>query len=67
MVTSKQLADMLRAVNVAEVAKASGVSTKTIYRIRQRPDEYSPTLETAGKLLDAIKASGKRKPAKVAA
>ena len=68
MVTPHELAEMLRGVNVAAIAKAADVSTKTIYRIRQRPDEYSPTLSTASRLIEAVKsASKKAKPRKVAA
>lgn len=60
MVTPKQLAEMLQQVNVGEVAKATGLSTKTIYRLRNQ--EHAPNLETVLKLLDAIKASKPRKP-----
>ncbi len=63
MVTPEQLAAMLREVNVADVAKAADVSTKTVYRIRQNPQKYSPTLQTAARLIDAVKAL-KAKPAK---
>lgn len=67
MVTSKQLADMLRAVNVHEVATAAGVSTKTIYRLRHQ--QNLPNMATVVRLLDAIKNTKKpaRKTAKAAA
>lgn len=67
MVTPEQLAELLRGVNVAEVARAANVSTKTIYRLRQ--EKHAPNMATVRKLLDAIKASKKpvRKPAKASA
>jgi hypothetical protein len=52
MLTRDQLADMLRTVNVEALAAASGVSVKTIYRLRHK--QHSPNLETVGLLLPAI-------------
>ncbi len=68
MVNPEQLAEMLRGVNVAEVAKAANVSTKTIYRLRHQLN--APNMATVNKLLAAIKAqkmASKRKPAQVSA
>jgi len=50
MMTRAELADLLRKVNVEALSKASGVSTKTIYRLRQAKN--SPTLDTVEKLID---------------
>lgn len=52
MLTKAQLADMLAGVNVEDVARESGVSVKTVYRLRHQ--RHSPTLDTVEKLLDAI-------------
>ncbi len=60
MVTSQQLAELLRGVNVGEVATAAGVSTKTIYRLRHQ--QNLPNMATVVRLLDAIKAA--KKPAR---
>jgi len=65
MLTKDQLAEALQGVNVAELAKATGVSTKTIYRYRSGTD-HSPNLRTVTQLLAAAKALRKR-AAKVAA
>lgn len=69
MVTPEQLAELLRGVNVAEVAKAANVSTKTVYRLRHQSN--LPNMQTVQKLLDAIKATKqparRRKPAQEAA
>ena len=51
-VTAKELADLLKKVNVIEVAKASEVCTKTIYRLRRQ--QNSPTLGTVQKILSGI-------------
>ena len=48
---SKQLSDVLRQVDVKDLAKSSGISEKTIYRLRH--EQHSPTLTTVNKLLDA--------------
>lgn len=53
MVTRVELADKLKRVNVADVARESGVSVKTVYRLRHQA--HAPTLDTVAKLLDAIK------------
>lgn len=52
MLTKAKLADMLDAVNVEDVARESGLSVKTIYRLRHQ--KHSPTLDTVAKLLAAI-------------
>ena len=71
MTTPEQLAEMLRDVNVAQVARAANVSTKTIYRLRHfdPAGKTAPNLRTVQRLLDAIKATKKpaRKPASEAA
>ena len=55
MVTPKQLSEMLRGVNVAEIAKAANVSTKTVYRLRHQ--DHSPNMQTVHRLLAAIEAA----------
>ncbi len=70
MLTPEQLAELLRGVNVAEVAKAADVSTKTVYRLRQyNPDgKAQPSLTTIRKLAAAVEAQKPaRKRAKAAA
>lgn len=52
MVTSEQLAEQLRTVNVEAVAKEANVSTKTIYRLRHM--QHSPRLDVAERILSAI-------------
>ena len=49
MMTRKELSDLLRSVNVEELAGASGVSTKTIYRLRHQ--NTSPKLDTVAALV----------------
>lgn len=47
----------LKRANVEDVAKLAGVSTKTVYRIRQS-DTYAPGLDVAERLsaaLDVVK------------
>lgn len=41
-------------MNVQELAKAAGVSTKTIYRLRRQSN--AATLDTAGKIVAALRA-----------
>ena len=73
MVTPEQLAELLRGVNVAEVAKAANVSTKTVYRLRQYDPagDWAPNFSTVRDLAAAVRqikaAPAKRKPAKAAA
>jgi DNA-binding phage protein len=52
MITRDQLAELLQGVNVEDVAREAGVSTKTIYRLRHQ--QTAPTLETVERLLNAI-------------
>lgn len=52
MVTREQLADLLKDANVEAVAKAAGVSVKTVYRLRHQAN--SPSLDTVAKLLTAL-------------
>lgn len=53
MLNPTELVAKLRTANVERVAAASGVSTKTIYRIRT-DGGYSPTLRTAEALTKAL-------------
>lgn len=53
MVTSDQLAKVLQAVNVEDVAKLAGVSTKTVYRLRHK--KHSTTIDTAADLVSAAR------------
>lgn len=46
------LADLLRQVNVEEVAAESGLSVKTIYRLRHQM--HAPSLDNVAKLVDAV-------------
>lgn len=52
MITRDQLADLLMAISVEELARESGVATKTIYRLRHKAN--APTLDTVQKLMDGI-------------
>jgi transcriptional regulator with XRE-family HTH domain len=52
MVTAIELAERLKGVSVEDVCKESGLSAKTIYRLRHRKN--SPTLDTVEILLKAI-------------
>jgi DNA-binding phage protein len=61
MLTRDQLAALLAGVNVEDVAREAGVSTKTIYRLRHK--SHSPTLDTAQAVLNAIKRVKDRTPA----
>jgi transcriptional regulator with XRE-family HTH domain len=56
MISSKQLSQMLGQVNVYDLSQRSGVSEKTIYRLRH--EKHSPTLKTLTALLDAAKQLG---------
>ena len=53
MMTREQLAELLRTVNVEDVAREAQVSTKTIYRLRNQ--ENAPTLDTVEALVAAVK------------
>lgn len=52
MITSDQLAAVLLAMNVKQVAQEAGVATKTVYRLRHK--QHSPRLETVQRILDAV-------------
>lgn len=54
MLTKEALADMLRGESVKDVSRLSGVSAKTIYRLRQGAP-HMPNLGTVLKLLEATK------------
>lgn len=53
LLTRSDLAALLLKVSVEDVARESGLSVKTIYRLRQQ--QNSPTLETAEKVVSAIR------------
>lgn len=52
MLTRDTMADLLKDVNVVEVAKEAEVSTKTIYRLRQKGT--SPSLDTCVQIIEAV-------------
>ena len=54
MLTSKQLAEMLKTVNAKDAATLAGVSEKTIYRLRNCKN--SPSLDTVERLVAAVNA-----------
>jgi DNA-binding phage protein len=49
MNTREQLAEALRGVNVAKLARHTGIAEKTIYRLRNGAND--PTLGTAERLI----------------
>ena len=53
MTTSTELAEAIASVPAHELAALSGMSTKTIYRLRVQAN--SPTLDTVEKLMGAVK------------
>ena len=60
MITRDQLADLLGKVNVEDVAREAGVSTKTIYRLRHKRN--SPTLDTVADIIAAVARLKARRP-----
>lgn len=52
MVTRIELAELLKSVSVEDVVQESGVSPKTVYRLRHLKN--APTLDMAERLLAAI-------------
>jgi DNA-binding XRE family transcriptional regulator len=54
MLTRNELAALLLTVNVKDVAKLAGVSTKTVYRLRW--GQHCPSMDTAQRLIDAAHA-----------
>ena len=52
MITSAQLAEALRGVSVAELARQTGIAEKTIYRLRNQAND--PSLGTVERLLAGI-------------
>ena len=52
MVTKEQIADMLKGLSATELARRSGVTERTIYRLRS-PGGPSPTLDTVQRVIDA--------------
>jgi DNA-binding phage protein len=67
MHTKQTLADLLMTVPVEDVARESGLSTKTIYRLRNQ--EHAPRLDTIESVVAAVKriAPRRRPRAKAAA
>jgi DNA-binding phage protein len=67
MHTKQTLSDLLMTVPVEEVARESGLSTKTIYRLRNQ--ENAPRLDTIESVVAAVRRiAPRRKPrAKAAA
>ena len=53
MHTRDSLAELLRAVNVEDVAREAGVSTKPIYRLRHKAN--APKLDTVAAIVEAVK------------
>lgn len=60
MLNRQQLAELLQSVNVREVADLSGISEKTIYRLRHQAN--SPNLETIERLQAACFAWRSKQP-----
>ena len=66
MLSKTELRDALLQCNVKELAKRTGLSVKTIYRLRHRVSPIgSPSFKTLGLLTAALQAP--RKAAKAAA
>lgn len=65
MMTRDQLAELLQAVNVRDVANEAGVSEKTIYRLRNKKTDT--TVGTLEDIVAAVRRIKARKGAKVAA
>lgn len=59
MLNRQDLAALLMTVNVKALADASGVSEKTIYRLRRQ--EFSPTYSTVEKLMKGTAALAPKK------
>lgn len=53
MLSRDQLSDLLKQVNVKEIAREAKVSTKTIYRLRSKANY--PTYSTVEKIIDAAR------------
>lgn len=66
MLTLAELVQALRAANVVETSELSGVSTKTIYRIRTQ-DGYDPGAKTMERLEKALRVMRKRAPERAGA
>jgi DNA-binding phage protein len=61
MITRDQLAELLRRTNVNDLAREAQVSTKTVYRLRNK--QHAPTLDTVERLLVAVKRMDERQAA----
>ena len=64
-ITREQLAEGLKGQNVADIHAKTGLSIKTLYRIRSGGKK--PSFETLQRLIEAGAANPKRKPAKTTA
>lgn len=53
MLTRDDLATLLMRVNVEDVAREAGVSTKTIYRLRHK--QTAPSIDTVERILVAVR------------
>jgi transcriptional regulator with XRE-family HTH domain len=64
MLSKTELRDALLQCNVKDLAMRTGLSTKTIYRLRHRASPVgSPSFKTLELLTEAIKAARKARPA----
>jgi len=53
MLTRDELADLLKRVDVVDVAREANVSTKTVYRLRHKAN--APTLDTVERIVSAVR------------
>jgi DNA-binding phage protein len=53
MLTRDELADLLKRVDVVDVAREAKVSTKTVYRLRHKAN--APTLDTVERIVSAVR------------
>ena len=60
MTTKAELAALAASVNAEALAEAAGISTKTVYRIRQL--KANPSLQTVEDVQRAVKAIKSRTP-----
>lgn len=54
MITCAQLAQTLMGVNVADLARQTGIAEKTIYRLRHQ--KHKPSFDTLERLLAGVEA-----------
>lgn len=53
MLTRDELAELLKRVDVVDVAREANVSTKTVYRLRHKAN--APTLDTVERIVSAVR------------